>query len=781
MAEQLELHLSVPFASGTVFINGLCSLQTEGEHRALFVAGLPVHHYSVGDLVAEAYAMVMVVDGGFATQQEVARAFGISERTVRRHVARYQQSGMAALATRSGWRPGRRRLPAARRLIIERLKTKGLSNREIARRLGLTENAIRKQVGPSETRTAPLSQQPLLLGDAEDMRPMSAPGGEDDGRAGPKKHSVPDQRPETAHAVTTGEETELEEEPATMSLDVDPANRFWDRLLACAGLLDDAAPVFANACAVPGAAVLCAVPLLVASGIFELAGRIYGRIGPAFYGLRTILLTLLLMALWRIKRPEGLKEHDPQVLGRVLGLDRAPEVKTIRRKLTRLAASQKATQLGEELARWRAEHRGRLLGFLYIDGHVRVYHGKRSIPKAHVARMRLSMPATTDYWVNDQAGDPLFVVTAAANAGMVRMLPEILGEVRTFTGNRRLTVVFDRGGWSPKLFKKLLDSGFDILTYRKGKFRHIAASRFILRRRRIEGRRVEYRLHDQAVRLLNGTLRVRQVTRLADDGHQTAIITTRWDLADIDVAYRMFQRWRQENFFKYLRDEYLLDALVDYQVEPDDPTRTVPNPDRRALDKQVHILRAQLAKLEQAFGAAAADNTESRRPTMRGFKIAHGRLGKQLRAARQHLAELLAERRAVPQRIEVRDRTEGEVLKLATERKHLTNLIKMLAYQAESDLLSFLRANYARSEDEGRTLLHELFHAAADIDAGSSHLRLTIGPLSSPHRTLAVQTLCVMLSETRTTFPGSRMTMSFAVNPRLPTGLAFPGARQAAT
>jgi prepilin-type processing-associated H-X9-DG protein len=134
-----------------------------------------------------------------------------------------------------------------------------------------------------------------------------------------------------------------------------------------------------------------------------------------------------------------------------------------------LAASQKAIQLGEELARRRAEHRGRLLGFLYIDGHVRVYHGKRSIPKAHVARMRLSMPATTDYWVNDQAGDPLFVVTAAANAGMVRMLPEILGEVRTFAGNRRLTVVFDRGGWSPKLFKKLLDSGFDILTYRKGK------------------------------------------------------------------------------------------------------------------------------------------------------------------------------------------------------------------------------------------------------------------------------------------------------------------------
>ena len=86
------------------------------------------------------------------------------------------------------------------------------------------------------------------------------------------------------------------------------------------------------------------------------------------------------------------------------------------------------------------------MGFLYVDGHVRVYHGKHQLPKAHVARMRLSMPATSDYWVNDMAGDPLFVVTAEANAGLVKMLPVVLGEVRSLVGERRITVVFDRGG-----------------------------------------------------------------------------------------------------------------------------------------------------------------------------------------------------------------------------------------------------------------------------------------------------------------------------------------------
>jgi hypothetical protein len=126
-------------------------------------------------------------------------------------------------------------------------------------------------------------------------------------------------------------------------------------------------------------------------------------------------VALLLIALLRIKRPERLKEHTPKNLGRIIGLDRAPELKTLRRKLNRLAALGRAAELGKALAQRRVADRGAALGFLYIDWHVRVYPGKRNVPKAHVARMRLAMPATTDYWVNDAAGEPLFVVTVKAN------------------------------------------------------------------------------------------------------------------------------------------------------------------------------------------------------------------------------------------------------------------------------------------------------------------------------------------------------------------------------
>ena len=769
MATQEDLPLPHPVSSGAIIINGRCSLRAEGEHRVVLVAGLPVHLYSGNDAVAEAYAMVLLVDGGYATQREVAAAFGCSERTVRRHQDRYHDGGMTALATRSGWRPGRRRLPAKRLRIIEGLNAEGLSNREVARRLGVTENAIRQVIGPQEQ---PASAQPLLPFEETTEEVHAHAPSSDDADTPPV--------PNSAEPTSPPASTDAEPEPVGMCLDVDPMNRTWDRLLARFGVLDDAAPMFGNAKAVPGAAVLCAVPMLVASGIFRVAHKIYGEIGPAFYGLRTTLLTLLLMALWRIKRPEALKEHDPQSLGQVLGLDRVPEVRTLRRKLTRLASYHGAEELGKELARLRVDARGQLMGFLYVDGHVRAYHGKRRIPKTHVARMRLSMPATTDYWVNDEAGDPLFVMTAEANAGMVKMLPEVLGEVRKLVGDRHVTIVFDRGGWSPKLFLKLIKDGFGILTYRKGKCRRIAAHRFELRSARIDGRTVQYRLHDQGVRFLKGKLRLRQVTRLTDDGHQTHVLTTQWNLPDIEVAYRMFERWRQENFCKYLREEFLLDALVDYGVEPDDPTRTVPNPKRRALDKEIRDARAQVAKLEQSYGAAAADNPEGRRPTMRGFKIAHGKLGKKLRAARDHVAELVARRRSLPKRVEVRDLSEDVVVRLSTERKHLSNVIKMLAYQAESDLLAFLTPHYARCSNEGRTLLHELFRAKADIEVTDTELRVTVCPLSSPHRTSAVQALCETLTASEILFPGTGLTMRFAVRQRPQVGLAFPGPRPVA-
>jgi hypothetical protein len=448
-------------------------------------------------------------------------------------------------------------------------------------------------------------------------------------------------------------------------------------------------------------------------------------------------------------------------------LDRAPEVKTLRRKLARLAAAGGAAQFGQALAQQRVALRGAALGFLYIDGHVRVYHGQHALPKTHVARMRICLPATSDYWVNDSAGDPLFVITAEANAGLVKTLPGILAQLRALVGKRRVTVVFDRGGYSPKLFQQILAAGFDLLTYRKGRYPHIPHQRFQPRRTCRDGRTIPYVLADQEVRLLQGKLRLRQVTRLMDNGHQTPILTSRRDLPAAQVAYRMFNRWRQEIFFKYLREEYALDALVEYAAVPDDPTREVPNPGWAVVDAQLRQAQAHLDRLQAEYGLEALTNLEHQRRTMRGFKIAQGKLGQKIYSAWQRVLQLEQRRAAVPRRVPVQDVTQEPVVKLAPERKHLTNLIKMVAYQAESDLLRLVTPYYRRAGQEGRTLLQAALASAADLQVTQTELRVTLAAQSSRHRTRAIAALCEELNLTKTVFPGSRLRLRYAIGETL--------------
>ena len=739
---------------GTVVINQRVTVRTAAAYRVVSVDGLVLHHYHVDDRMAEAYTMVMLVEDGYAYQKEVAEAFCYTDRSLRRYQQRFETGGLPALGKTSGRPRGKgpvRDVDRLRDRTILRLKTQGASNRMIGYKLGLDEKAIRKRLRRLGWK-APDRQLALFQ---ESSAALSL------GRSTPPCETA--ELSEVSQTLTCQGEAPEDELPR--SLDSDPLKRTFDRLLAAVGLLDDAPPLFAPAVGVPGAGVLLAIPALEASGLLSIAREVYGSIGPAFYGLRTTMVAFVLLALLRIKRPEMLKEHAPDDLGRIVGLDRAPEVKTVRRKLTRLASMKRAELLGRKLAQKRVAEHGRALGFLYVDGHVRVYHGKRTIPKAYVTRLRLAIPATTDYWVNDKAGDPLFVVTAEANATLTKMLPVVLKETRTILGpRRRLTVVFDRGGWSPRLFARIIADGFDIITYRKGRVRCLPKKSFTVRKAKLDGRSVAYHLSDRPIRLLHGTLRLRQVTRLADGGHQTSIITSRWDLSDIAVAYRMFERWRQENFFKYLREEYLLDALVDYQVEPDDPLRSAPNPAWREIDKEVKAARVALAKLETAFGMAAVDNSEGKPKTMRGFKIAYGKLGKKIQAARKRVVKLQAQRAALPKRVSVAEALKGqEVIKLASERKHLTNILKMVAYQIESDLFHLIQPHYARAEDEGRTLIQTALQSRATIEPTENELHVTLFPLSSPHRSKAIASLCEILNKTQTRFPGSKLCIRYMV------------------
>jgi transposase len=721
---------------GMVAINKRCSIQTEAGRRLIAVCGILTANYALGDGPAEAMAMVNLIATGAASQVEVSRAFGLSTRQVRRYQRRGEEDGLAS-SHRRGRQPGDVgvvRIKASSIRMVRKFKDDGVSTREIARRIGVCEKSVRKLLKRMGWQPKPQLVQPSLPGlELPSPLPVEAPA-----------------------APPQGETRGVSQDPCVISLDTDPADRHFDRLLACMGALDDALPLFQSGRRIPHAGVLLAVPALIQSGFLSVAREVYGSIGPAFYGLRSTLLVLLFMALLRIQRPEGLKEQVPTELGMLVGLDRSPEVKTLRHKLERLASLRRAEQFGQELARLRVETRGETLGFLYVDG--------------HVTRMRISLPATSDYWINDQVGDPLFMVTAKANAGLVQVLPDLLVQTRKLMGDRPITIVFDRGGWSPSLFSKLEGDGFHILTYRKGEADPIPEWKFTLHQAKLDGRDVEYWLNDQILGFQfgkEGRMSLRQVTRL-QDGHQTQVITTRFDLPAIEVAHRMFQRWRQENFFKYMRQEYMLDALVDYGVEPDDPTRIVPNPERRRLDKEIAAARQELTRFQRDYGAAALEHQESKRPTLRGFKLANDLLGQKIRAARMRLDGLMARKATLAARIAVGEAVKEPIVKLATERKHLTDMVKMVAYQIESDLLALISPHYARSEDEGRTLVQNLLASAADLEVTPKELRVKVAPLSSPHRTRVLAALCEELNLARTTFPGSRLQLRFSVSESIP-------------
>ena len=87
----------------------------------------------------------------------------------------------------------------------------------------------------------------------------------------------------------------------------------------------------------------------------------------------------------------------------------------------------------------------------------------------------------------------------------------------------------------------------------------------------------------------------------------------------------------------------------------------------------------------------------------------------------------------------------------------------MAAYQVETELLGLLDGHYARSAEEGRTLLHAAFQSSAQLEVTDTELRVTIARQSSPHRTAALAALCEQLDALAVPFPGTNLRLRLAV------------------
>jgi len=559
-----------------------------------------------------------------------------------------------------------------------------------------------------------------------------------------------------AEHATVADEVTLFPDPESVEATSIPYASPADQLATIVGLVEEAPVEFTPAANVPMAGAMLGLALLATSGLLEEARLVYGGLRNCWYGLRPLMLTLFAMALLRVKRPEQLKGIDPVSLGKVLGLPRAPEVKTVRRKLLELADRNLAAKFHRQLARRRAGQYEDDLAYLYVDGHVRIYSGKRRIGKAYVTKRNSVQRAETDYWVNLTNGQPLLVMHAEVDETLTEMMPSILREVRQVIGNRRVMIVFDRGGWSEKVFRTVLAEGFDLLTYRKAPLADWPDSWFHTRRLRIEGHAVEYELADGDF-IRKGWPRLRCIAvKRADEG-ETQILCNRRDIDAVAVAYRMFGRWKQENWFKYMGEEFALDVLVDYSTRPDDPDRLVGNPDWRKLNREVKEASGKLREAEAAYGRAAMADGSAADRRKRSAAVEE---------ARRIHEELAARRRATPRRARLDEVSDRDPIKLSYERKLITDTIKTCAYQVETELAEMLDGVLTRHEDEARAVLRETFHTPGDIIPRHGELHILYEQLSAPRYTEALMAVCQRLNERDLCFPETSMRLRFHVKPR---------------
>ncbi|MBU4359637.1 MAG: hypothetical protein KJ907_10085 [Actinobacteria bacterium] len=253
---------------------------------------------------------------------------------------------------------------------------------------------------------------------------------------------------------------------------------------------------------------------------------------------------------------------------------------------------------------------------------------------------------------------------------------------------------------------------------------------------------------------------MREVRRLCDDGHQTSVVTTRRDLSLETVALRIFSRWQQENFFRYMRHEFALDHLPTTAVEPADPGRSVPNPEVKEKRRELCRVKAKLTKAEQAYGRKAHDNPEKERRTVRGFKISHAELGREIKELRATRMRLEAEMGALPPRVPVSEVMDGEpIVRLERERKIITDTLKMVAYRAETQLANLVGPLLPYREDEARTFMRKVFNLPADLlpDHQQGTLVVRLHSMTTPRDNRALAALCAVPGDLKVRYPGTTL------------------------
>jgi hypothetical protein len=561
------------------------------------------------------------------------------------------------------------------------------------------------------------------------------------------------------------------------------ATRSLERVAAAMGTLEAAPIIFEAARDIPQGGVLLALPALLSVGLLR-HSELY-QLPQGFYSLSSVLVLLALMALARIRSIEQLRYAAAGEWGNLLGLDRVPEVRTLREKLKLLCSKQgRAAEWNAVLAQeWIGEYeieQSSGLAF-YIDGHVRVYHGDLTkLPRHYVPRERFYLRATADYWVNALDGQPFCYFNQTVDHGLVQamrgeVLPWLEANVSVSAEQQqrmaadprvpRFTMICDREGYSPDLFLELQKERIAALSYhrypqqedwRAEEFQEQAVQL-------VSGQTVRMKLAERGTHVgKRPGMWVREVRKLAADGRQVSIVSTNFSGDAAAQAVALMARWSQENYFKYMREHFGLDALVQYGTEEIPASVTVLNPAWRELDREVRKKLAEcksLQKLQQRTGITQPLSEA----VVRHYEQHQGELQARIEHLQPALQQLKQTRKQTPRQIPVQDLPEADrFTRLRTERKYFLDTIKMIAYRAETSMAATVREKLQRSDD-ARALLRQIYSTEVDLipDLNTKTLTVCLHHLTQAAHDAAVRYLCEELNATETIFPGTDLRLVY--------------------
>jgi transposase len=751
-------------ADGATRISDSISVVRENSQWIYFCGVQSVFQHTESDRRGFQMFTAQLICQGACRQTDIVRTFGVSKNSVIRSVDRYRTGGVAAFYMPRAPRGASVITPEVTAQAQQLLGT-GWSPREVAKELGLKLDTLRKAIQQGRL-TRPCPPQP--------------------GEPTPEKASIT--KPPDATDKSTRAILDAAAEMGTACTRPD------ERVLAAIGLLDGASTRFETCRDVSFGGALCALPALAENGLFrhihDCLAKLHG-----YYSTLHVIILLAYMALCRIKAVEQLQYQPPGELGKLLGLDRVPEVRCLRRKLAALSLDDAPGKWAGFLSRDWLEATPELAGALYVDGHVRLYHGAQTaLPKRYVSRQRLCLRGTTDYWVNDVLGQPFFAVERPIDHGLLEVLrsdivPRLLRDVpgqpsaEDLEADRhraRFVIVFDREGYSPEFFKEMWQTHrVACITYHKFPKDDWPTTEFVDCETMLpNGERVSLKLAERGAWIGDKKkgLWVREIRKLTESGHQVSLISTVFSESALEDSVRLFSRWSQENFLRYMMEHFAIDLLSEYRTEEIPETkRPVVNPKWRELDRRRRSVKTKLTRRQAGF-AALTLHPEPDEVAQAKWARRKAELMEAIEQLENELTDINDQVKTTPSHLKWDELPETEKFeRLAPSRKQLVDTVKMIAYRAETAMASIVREALARTDD-GRSLLRDLFRSEADLlpDVEQGLLRVQVHPMSNPRSNRAIAHLLEHLNAAEFTYPGTSLKLIYSIAGLPETSFSVP-------